>query len=141
MNKIEFQMEPYGVDFELRPPITIIQGDSSTGKTLFYQWLDAWRRLPENKEKYANVVLLNHSSEINDILGKVGKLFVIDNADILLCDTPDVVEHISLDYDNQYVIICRRPYNFGMSPNHYATIVESDNKFTLSYEFNVDGWY
>jgi len=134
-------MKPYIIDFELRPPITIIQGNSSTGKSLFYQWFDAQRRLPENKEKYANVILLNYSSEINDIAGKTGKLFVIDNADILLYDMPNIVEHIALDYDNQYVIISRRPYNFGMSPNHYATIIESNNRFTLNYEFNVEGWY
>ena len=141
MNKIEFQMKPYSVDFELRPPITIIQGDSSSGKSLFYQWLDAQRRLPENKEIYENVVLLNYSSEINDIVEKKGKLFVIDNADVLLYDAPDMVEHIAMDYDNQYLIICRRPYNFGISPNHYATIVEHDNQFTLNYEFDEDGWY
>ena len=141
MNRIEFQMKPYTIDFEFRPPITVIQGDSSTGKSLFFQWLDAQRRLPENKEKYANVTLLNHSSDINDILGKTGKLFIIDNADILLYDVPEIVEHISLDYKNQYVIICRRPYNFGISPNHYAVIVEKDNLFTLQYDFNVEGWY
>ena len=141
MNKIEFQMEPYAVDFELRPPITIIQGNSSSGKTLFCQWLDVQRRLPENKDKYSHVVLLNYSSDINDISGKKGKLFVIDNADILLYDSPHMVDHIALDYDNQYIVICRRPYNFGMSPNHYATIIERDNIFTLNYEFNMDGWY
>jgi len=134
-------MKPYRVDFELRPPITIIQGDSCIGKSLFYQWFDVQRRLPENKEKYADVVLMNRSSDIKDVLGKTGKLFVIDNADVLLCDTPDIVKHIALNYDNQYVIICRRPFNFGMSPNHYATIVEQGNQFTLNYDFNMDGWY
>jgi len=134
-------MNPYKVDFNLRPPVTIIRGDTGSGKTLFCQWLKLQKRLPENRAKYKNVILMDHGSDIQDIVGKKGKLFVVDNADFLLENATDIVEHIATDYDNNYLIICRRAYDFDASPNHYATIVETDGLFTLDYRFNVAGWY
>jgi len=140
MVEIKFEMKPYIVDFKLRPRVTIIRGDTSSGKSLFYQWLLVQKQLPENKEKYSNIVLLNHTSDIRDIVGKEGKLFVIDNADLLLEDAPDMVGHIAADYPNEYLIICRRAYDFDASPNHYATIKEVRGVFTLNYQFDVEGW-
>jgi len=141
MDKLEFIMKAYTFSFELRPPITVVDGDSGVGKSLFWRCLLAIKQLPEYKNKYTDVILMNRDTDIKTILGSKDKLFVIDNGDILFDEAPEVVEFISLDALNQYIIMCRCDYNFEISPNHYANIVEVDNKFTLSYEFNLRGWY
>jgi len=81
MNRIEFRMKSYVFDFDLRPPITVIHGNAPSGKSLFWQWLAVQKQLPENKRKYADVVLLNYLSDVRDIINKKDKLFVIDNTD------------------------------------------------------------
>jgi len=140
MKKINFEVNGYKFDFKLRPPITIIWGDTGSGKSFFGQMLSLYKSLPENIESYSNIELFNYNSKIETILIQTGKLFVIDNADFLLQNKPNIVEHISVDYNNNYVIIARCSFNFGVSPNHYATIIEKDKIFTLDYQFNVEGW-
>jgi len=134
-------MGNYVIDFELRPPVTIIGGDTGTGKSLFWRWLTVQVKLPENRNIFEDIKLLNFSSDIDDIVNKKNRLFVIDQADVLLQGSPDIVEHIALDVDNEYVIMCRSSFDFDVSPNHYATIVEANGVFTLNYRFNVKGWY
>ena len=141
MDKIYFTLDSYTVDFDLRPPITIIRGNTGSGKSLFWQWFGDQKDLPENSAKYANIEFLNQRSDTSSIIGKTGKIFIIDNADILFRKHPEVVEHIALDRDNQYVIMCRRVYDLDVSPNHYAVVAENDNIFTLQYQSSVEGWY
>ena len=64
---ISFKMGNYVVDFELRPPVTILGGDTGTGKSLFWRWLTVQVKLPENRNKLKNIKLLNYSSDIDDI--------------------------------------------------------------------------
>ena len=140
MERINFEVNGYKFDFDLRPPVTVIWGDSSSGKSFFWQMLSLYKSLPENSESCSNIELLNYSSKIETVLTQTGKLFIIDNADALLQDKPDIAEHISVDYGNNYVIMGRCAFNFGVSPNHYAVILEENKVFTLHYEFNVKGW-
>jgi len=140
MKRISFEVNGYKFDFNLRPPVTVIWGDTSSGKSFFWQMLSMYKYLPENCESYSNIELLGYNSKIENVLTQTGKLFVIDNADTLLQDKPNVVEHITVDYNNNYVIMSRCSFNFGVSPNHYATIVEKDKLLTLDYQFNVKGW-
>ena len=135
MTEIKFEIHPYKIDFELCPPITVIKGHSGSGKSLFLYWMNIQKRLPENKDKYSNIIMMNQESDIRDILGKQGKLFIIDNADVLFKDVADIIEHIASDRDNNYLIMCRRSYDFDISPNHFAIITENSGVFTLHYRF------
>ncbi len=95
----------YDVDIELGQNITFICGESGIGKSAMYYFLQ--ELAIENKK----IRCLNHLDQNknykNTIKQSRGKLFVIDNADILL-DTK-MRQYIAMDTKNQYVIIGRNP--------------------------------
>lgn len=109
------------LDFEFTSNITILTGDSGTGKTASFSFIKECMALNPD------IVCLNYLDYQKDIAGIIkgasGKLIVIDNADVLLDE--DVRKHIALDDKNQYLIIGRNPRNL------FAT---KDNLFELTSE-------
>ncbi len=109
------------LDFEFTSNITILTGDSGTGKTASFSFIKECMALNPD------IVCLNYLDYQKDIAGIIkgasGKLIVIDNADVLLDE--DVRKHIALDDKNQYLIIGRNPKNL------FAT---KDNLFELTSE-------
>ena len=109
------------LDFEFTSNITILTGDSGTGKTASFSIIKECMAIN------SDILCLNYldyQKDIADIIKKAnGKLIVIDNADILLGD--DLRKHIALDDKNQYLIIGRNPKNL------FAT---KDNLFELTSE-------
>lgn len=95
------------VNFTFTNNITILMGDSGTGKTASFTFIK------ECMAVNPNILCLNYfdyQKDIKEIISRVnGKLIVIDNADILLDD--DTRKYISLDDKNQYLIIGRNPKN------------------------------
>ena len=94
------------VDFTFTNNLTILMGDSGTGKTATTSFI---------------------------ISQENGKLIVIDNADILLDD--DSRKYISLDDKNQYLIIGRNPKNFFATKENLFELVSTkigeQTKFTI----------
>ena len=78
---------------------------------------------------------LDYQKDIKEIISKEkGKLIVIDNADILLDD--DTRKYISLDEQNQYLIIGRNPRNlFTTKDNLFELISEKKGDQT---EFRIE---
>ena len=93
------------VDFTFTNNITILMGDSGTGKTATFSFIRECMAL--NSKIMDNYDYQKNIKEI--IVRTKGKLIVIDNADILLDD--DIRKYISLDDKNQYLIIGRNPKN------------------------------
>lgn len=95
------------VDFTFTNNITILTGDSGTGKTVTFSFIK------ECTAVNPDILCLNYldyQKNIKEIVSKAeGKLIVIDNADVLLDD--DTRKYISLDDKNQYLIIGRNPKN------------------------------
>ena len=96
------------VDFQFTNNITILIGNSGTGKTASYSFL------LESRTEDDRIVCLNHTdikSDIKSIIESLeGKLIVIDNADILLDHSTR--RYISFDSRNQYLIIGRDVRDF-----------------------------
>ena len=96
------------VDFQFTNNITILIGNSGTGKTASYSFL------LESRSEDDRIVCLNHTdikSDIKSIIESLeGKLIVIDNADILLDHSTR--RYISFDSRNQYLIIGRDVRDF-----------------------------
>ena len=89
------------VDFIFKNNITILMGDSGTGKTMIFSFISECMAV---NPKILCLNYLDYQKNIKDIVSQAqGKLIVIDNADILLSD--DVRKYISLDGRNQYLII------------------------------------
>ena len=109
------------VDFNFRNNITILMGNSGTGKTAAFSFI---RECMAINPKLLCLNYMDYQKNIKDIIShEEGKLIVIDNADILLDD--DTRKYISLDDKNQYLIIGRNPQNL------FAT---KENLFELESE-------
>ncbi len=96
------------VDFTFTNNITILMGDSGTGKTATFSFI---RECMAVNSKILCLDNYDYQKDIKEIISQTeGKLLVvIDNADILLND--DTRKYISLDNKNQYLIIGRNPKN------------------------------
>ncbi len=116
------------LDFEFTSNITILTGDSGTGKTASFSFIKECMALNPD------IICLNYLDYQKDIAGIIkgasGKLIVIDNADVLLDD--DVRKHIALDDKNQYLIIGRNPKNlFATKDNLFELISEVQGEQTV----------
>ena len=111
----------YVVDFTFRNNITILMGDSGTGKTAAFSFIRECMAVD------SRVFCLNYLDYQRDVLtiikGLQGKLIVIDNADILLDD--NTRKYISLDGNNQYLIIGRNPRNLFATKENLFELVSS----------------
>lgn len=107
------------LDFEFTNNITILTGDSGTGKTASFSFIKECMALN------SNIVCLNYldyQKNIGNIIRNTEKkLIVIDNADILLDD--DTRKYIALDDKNQYLIISRNPKNLFVTKENLFELV------------------
>ena len=115
----------FEVDLRLDYNVTFISGDSGTGKSALYSFLQEYAA--ENKNVRCFNYLDQKKAYKNSIKQSKGKLFVIDNADILLDD--DMRRYIAFDDKNQYIIIGRNPTGLQLTV---------DEIFELQ-DTNVDG--
>ena len=121
----------YIVDFYFKTNITILVGESGTGKTASFSFI---RECMAVNPKILCLNYLDYQKDMLKILQNAeGKLIVIDNADILLSD--HTRKYISLDEKNQYLIIGRNPQNlFTTKENLFELISEKvgeQTKFTI----------
>lgn len=119
------------VDFTFTNNITILMGDSGTGKTAAFSFI---RECMAINPKLLCLNYLDYQKDIQEIIKNAeGKLIVIDNADILLDD--DTRKYISIDDKNQYLIIGRNPKNlFATKENLFELESEKigeQTKFTI----------
>lgn len=95
----------YEVDFILEANVTFIVGDSGTGKSAVFSFLQ--ELAAENRTIKCYNYLDKKTGYKTAIKNAKGKLIIIDNADILLDD--DMRWHIATDGKNQYILIGRNP--------------------------------
>ena len=104
-DRIQTTHTSYEVDFTLEANVTFIVGDSGTGKSAVFSFLQ--ELAAENKAIKCYNYLDKKTSYKSAIKNTKGKLIIIDNADILLDD--DMRWHIATDGKNQYILIGRNP--------------------------------
>ena len=82
--KITFEAAPFSYELSFDDRITLVGGDSGTGKTVLYEMLEDVRLT----EQYNAIKLFNYKSEnMKESLMKCRDCFiVIDNADIQIDD-------------------------------------------------------
>ena len=101
LDRITTKHTNYVVDLQLESNVTFITGDSGTGKSAVYSFLQEYSS--EDKRVRCFNYLDNNKQYKKTIKASKGKLFVIDNADILLDD--NMRRYIAMDPENQYIII------------------------------------
>lgn len=124
------------INLELRDSITVICGDSATGKTYLYETL----RDAENTENmyfinYNSVKTSeNYQSAIDYLKTKNNKLIIIDQADdVQELYNGEIMEEISINTNNHYFIIIGRQPNLSYFYSDMANIVVKDNTIYLEY--------
>lgn len=130
------QHTSFVVDFHLDMNITLIAGDAGEGKSFVYRMLKELSA--ENKEIRCFNYLDIKSNYKNSIKLSKRKLFIIDNADILLDDK--MRNYIALDSNNQYIIIGRNPTGLQLTADEIYELKseKKDEKtlFTLKRSFH-----
>ncbi len=133
--RLQTKHTSFDVDLELSYNITFIYGDSGTGKSAVFSFL---RELAaENKIIKCFNYLDKSKGYKNAIKQSNGKLFVIDNADILLDDS--IRQYIAMDEKNQYIIIGRNPTGLFLCQDEIfemkSETVNGLTRFTLSKSY------
>lgn len=129
-NNIEFKAAPFLYFLEFSDRITLVRGDSATGKTYLYNMLEDLRLL----EEYQAIKLFNYKSEeFHENLKKCRNRFVVvDNADLIL-DNEDR-RFINFDSSNQYMLFARNCDGLNLSAGSFMLLNENDYKVSLKRE-------
>ncbi len=129
-NTIEFEAAPFCYFLEFADRITLVRGDSATGKTYLYNMLEDLRLL----EEYQAIKLFNYKSEeFHENLKKCRNRFVVvDNADLIL-DNEDK-RFINFDSSNQYMLFARNCDGLNLSAGSFMLLNENDYKVSLKRE-------
>ena len=127
---ITFKADPFSYHLEFDDRITLVGGDSGTGKTVLYEMLEDLRLTDEYKE----IKLFNYKSD--DLLESMkqcrDRFIVIDNADILIDD--EVRRFINFDFSNQYMLFLRNCDGLNVSDKSFKVLKLNNNRITLEEE-------
>lgn len=126
------------IELQMRGRITIVSGQSATGKTFICDYISTIQRGMNDDNEYDNVFVLNMDNK-DKIFNQHDKLVMIDRADMIL--TSDIADFINQDRNNKYLIFARGITGIRITPNYVATIERDENKVWLKYKFNREGWF
>lgn len=127
---IIFRAEPFSYDLVFDDRITLVGGDSGTGKTVLYEMLDDLRFT----EQYKAIKLFNYKSDnLLEILKQCKNNFVvIDNADILIND--DIRKFINFEFSNQYMLFLRNCDGLNVTDKSFKVLKLEGDRITLEEE-------
>lgn len=133
--RIQTTHTSYTVDFNLETNVTFIVGNSGTGKSAAFSFLQ--ELAAEDKQIKCYNYLDKGTGYKSSIKKFKEKLIVIDNADILLDD--NMRWYIATDGQNQYIIIGRNPTGLMLDQDDImelnSTTVDGKTRFTLKHGF------
>jgi len=110
--------------------ITLVGGDSGTGKTVLYEMLEDIRLTDE----YKAIKLFNYKSDnfLEAIEQCRDSFIVIDNADCMIND--DVRRFINFELSNQYILFLRNCDGLNVSDKSFKVLKFDNNRITLEEE-------
>ena len=130
---ITFKADPFSYNLEFDDRITLVGGDSGTGKTVLYEMLEDLRLTDE----YKAIKLFNYKSDelLESMKQCRSRFIVIDNADILIDD--EVRRFINFEFSNQYMLFLRNCDGLNVSDKSFKVLKLDNNRITLEEEL----WY
>lgn len=134
-------------DLDIRIPITQVGGESGTGKTLLVETLrvgksdnfDNWDA--DDLIDISNICIIDSSDELDNIFKCSKSLIIIDRFDYIIKGRTDIINYITYDRNNHYLILARGNYPLQLTPNYYGKFVNIDGVFHINYRYNVKGWF
>jgi len=137
ISKIEYTtIHGVSVSVPLLDLVTIIGGDSSTGKSFIKDTVQEYY----NDAEKAVIEVFDYKRPIDIAVLRALKdrLIIIDNADILLSGNEAVCQHISADKDNKYLLFMRGENGIDVSIDNYAELHQEGKKLTAIYEYSTE---
>lgn len=120
MEDLKARHTTFSLDFHFKNNITLLMGDSGTGKTLVFGIL---KELSVTDGRLVCINYFDVNKQMEQEIGSVsGKLIVIDNADVILND--EVRKKIAFDRKNQYLIMGRNPKNLLTTKENLYELVQ-----------------
>ena len=116
------------IDFRLDFNVVVIMDDSGVGKTMVYNILKS-ELFADPRLAYLDYTNLEQDYK-SIIRESNGKIFIIDNADVLLDDI-ELQKYIAFDHKNQYIIL---GHNIK-----YLWLV-NEQIYCLEHEIGIDGF-
>lgn len=132
------KLRAYGrnIDLEFKDRITLVSGNSGTGKTLIFELLNDIQMKDKDKYTCINKALLNQTKmRLSTFIKKAtGKLIVIDNADIILTDTDKKI--INSDNKHAYLLFARNQQGLNITENSLTELHDDGRTISLKYRFD-----
>ena len=127
---IIFKAAPFSYDLVFDDRITLVGGDSGTGKTVLYEMLEDLRLTDE----YKAIKLFNYKSDelLESMKQCRDRFIVIDNADILIDD--EVRRFINFEFSNQYMLFLRNCDGLNVSDKSFKVLKLDNKRITLEEE-------
>lgn len=127
---IRFQADPFSYELEFDDRITLVGGNSGTGKTVLYEMLEDVRLTNE----YRAIKLFNYKSDdFPEAIKRCRNSFiVVDNADNLIND--EIRKFINFELSNQYMLFLRNCDGLAVSDKSFKVLKFDANKITLGEE-------
>lgn len=127
---ITFKADPFSYNLEFDDRITLVGGDSGSGKTVLYEMLEDIRLTDD----YKAITLFNYKSDNfqESVKQCRDRFIVIDNADILIND--EVRKFINFEFSNQYVLFLRNCDGLNVSDKSFKVMKIDNNRITLEEE-------
>ena len=101
---ITFKADPFSYNLEFDDRITLVGGNSGTGKTVLYEMLEDLR-LTKRIQSYKNLFNYKSDNFSESIEQCRDNFIVVDNADNLIND--EVRRFINFEPSNQYMLFLR----------------------------------
>lgn len=132
-NIIEFNAYPFSYRLEFETRITLVRGDSATGKTYLYQLLEDLKMT----EEYCKIKMFNYKSDNfhNELKECRNRFIVIDNADTILNDHDR--KFINFEGSNQYLLFLRNCDGLNLSPGSFTVLKEDNYRVSLRREMVI----
>lgn len=129
-DRIEFQAKPFEYKLHFTTRITLVRGDSATGKTYLYQLLEDVKQL----DAYHNIKLFNYKSDDfhTSLWACRGKFIVIDNGDAILEEEDK--KFINFEKTNQYLLFLRNCDGLNVTSDSFTVLCEKDYHVSLQKE-------
>ena len=129
-NEINFEASPFQYHLKFSSRITIVRGDSASGKTYLFALLEDLKLT----ETYQKIKLFNYKSEkFHESLADCrGNFIVVDNADILLNEEDR--RFINFEKSNQYMLFLRNCDGINLLRDSFAVLQEDEGKISLKRE-------
>ena len=130
---LSFKSKNFNFHFIVRDGITIVTGDSSTGKTLFFKL----HRLKCLRYKNNDMIFINYDNgaELEKLMsdGLNNKIVFVDNADIIVSKTVNMYRSIH-DSNNQFIFFGRDIDRYDKGYDNVAFLTEKNRgNFVLEY--------